>query len=73
MARNETPDDVAHPALLRLGYHMQEAGADAKLELAFTLADGIEYVRCAGAAGLSVDAIAKRLSFFFGSAWQITL
>ena len=74
------------------GYHMQEAGADAKLELAFTLADGIEYVRCAGRnstaqrivlvacdslpmecvrcagkAGLSVDAVAKRLSFFFGS------
>lgn len=45
---------------------MQEAGADARLELAFTLADGIEYVRCAGKAGLSVDAIAKRLSFFFG-------
>lgn len=57
---------------------MQEAGADAKLELAFTLADGIEYVRCAGAAGLSVDAIAKRLSFFFGSAssasaWSLPL
>lgn len=48
------------------GYHMQEAGADAKLELAFTLADGIEYVRCAKAAGLDVDAIGKRLSFFFG-------
>ena len=48
------------------GYHMQEAGADAKLELAFTLADGVEYVRAAGAAGLPVDAIAPRLSFFFG-------
>jgi methylmalonyl-CoA mutase len=48
------------------GYHMQEAGADAKLELAFTLADGIEYVRCAKAAGLDVDSIGKRLSFFFG-------
>jgi methylmalonyl-CoA mutase len=48
------------------GYHMQEAGADAKLELAFTLADGIEYVRCAKEAGLDVDSIAKRLSFFFG-------
>lgn len=45
---------------------LQEAGADAKLELAFTLADGIEYVRCAKAAGLDVDAIGKRLSFFFG-------
>jgi methylmalonyl-CoA mutase len=48
------------------GYHMQEAGADAKLELAFTLADGMEYVRCAKQAGLDVDAIGKRLSFFFG-------
>jgi len=47
------------------GYHMQEAGADAKLELAFTLADGIEYVRAAQAAGLDVDAVAPRLSFFF--------
>ena len=48
------------------GYHMQEAGADAKLELAFTIADGIEYVRCAQAAGLNVDTIGRRLSFFFG-------
>lgn len=47
------------------GYHMQEAGADAKLELAFTIADGIEYVRAAQAAGLDVDAVAPRLSFFF--------
>ena len=47
------------------GYHMQEAGADCKLELAFTLADGLEYVRCAQEAGLDVDAIAPRLSFFF--------
>ncbi|DAZ94995.1 TPA: hypothetical protein N0F65_000627 [Lagenidium giganteum] len=47
------------------GYHMQEAGADAKLELAFTIADGIEYVKAAQAAGLSVDAVAPRLSFFF--------
>ena len=45
---------------------MQEAGADAKLELAFTLADGLEYVRCAVAAGLPVDTVASRLSFFFG-------
>jgi methylmalonyl-CoA mutase len=48
------------------GYHMQEAGADAALELAFTLADGIEYTRCGMANGLSVDAIAPRFSFFFG-------
>jgi methylmalonyl-CoA mutase len=47
------------------GYHMQEAGADAKLELAFTLADGIEYVKTAQAAGLDVDAVAPRLSFFW--------
>lgn len=47
------------------GYHMQEAGADSKLELAFTLADGIEYVRAAQAAGLDVDRVAPRLSFFF--------
>ena len=48
------------------GYHMQEAGATAVQELAFTLADGIEYVRAAIRAGLEVDAFAPRLSFFFG-------
>ena len=48
------------------GYHMQEAGADCKLELAFTIADGIEYIKTAQAAGLDIDAIAPRLSFFFG-------
>lgn len=48
------------------GYHMQEAGADAKLELAFTLADGLEYIRTAQNAGLGVDQIAPRFSFFFG-------
>jgi len=48
------------------GYHMMEAGADAVLELAFTLADGIEYVRAALDAGLEIDAFAPRLSFFFG-------
>lgn len=48
------------------GYHMQEAGADAKLELAFTIADGIEYIRAAQQAGLDVDKFAPRLSFFFG-------
>lgn len=52
------------------GYHMQEAGADAKLELAFTLADGLEYVRAAKAAGLDVDQVAPRLSFFFGIGMQ---
>jgi methylmalonyl-CoA mutase len=48
------------------GYHMQEAGADTALELAFTLADGLEYVRCGMKAGVSVDDIAPRFSFFFG-------
>jgi methylmalonyl-CoA mutase len=47
------------------GYHMQEAGATAVQELAFTLADGMEYVRAATAKGLDVDAFAPRLSFFF--------
>ena len=46
-------------------YHIQEAGADSKLELAFTLADGVEYVRAAIRAGLHVDKVAPRLSFFF--------
>jgi methylmalonyl-CoA mutase len=48
------------------GYHMQEAGADSKLELAFTIADGLEYIRCAKKAGLDVDEVAPRFSFFFG-------
>ncbi|MFQ5467639.1 MAG: methylmalonyl-CoA mutase, partial [Kiloniellaceae bacterium] len=47
------------------GYHMQEAGATCVQELAFTLADGIEYVRAAVARGLPVDSFAPRLSFFF--------
>ena len=47
------------------GYHMQEAGATAVQELAFTIADGKEYVRAAIASGLDVDAFAGRLSFFF--------
>ncbi len=48
------------------GYHMQEAGATADLELAYTLADGVEYVRAGVAASLEVDRFAPRLSFFFG-------
>ncbi len=48
------------------GYHIQEAGADAALELAYTLADGMEYVKTAIESGLEVDAFAPRLSFFFG-------
>jgi methylmalonyl-CoA mutase len=47
------------------GYHMQEAGANQALELAFTLADGMEYVKAAVARGLDVDAFAGRLSFFW--------
>ena len=47
------------------GYHMQEAGATAVQELAFTIADGLEYVRAALAQGLDVDEFAGRLSFFF--------
>ncbi len=48
------------------GYHMQEAGATADLELAYTLADGLEYVRTGIQAGLEVDAFCPRLSFFWG-------
>ncbi|MEV4332687.1 methylmalonyl-CoA mutase [Streptomyces sp. NPDC049597] len=47
------------------GYHIQEAGATADLELAYTLADGLEYLRAGIAAGLDVDAFAPRLSFFW--------
>ncbi len=47
------------------GYHMQEAGATADLELAYTLADGVEYIRAGQQAGLDVDAFAPRLSFFW--------
>ena len=47
------------------GYHMQEAGATADLELAYTLADGLEYARAGVAAGLAIDSFAPRLSFFW--------
>jgi methylmalonyl-CoA mutase len=47
------------------GYHMQEAGATADIELAYTLADGLEYLRTGTRAGLSIDAFAPRLSFFW--------
>jgi methylmalonyl-CoA mutase len=47
------------------GYHMQEAGATADLELAYTLADGIEYARAGVAAGMDIDTFAPRLSFFW--------
>ncbi len=48
------------------GYHMQEAGATADIELAYTLANGLEYVRAGIKAGLSIDAFAPRISFFWG-------
>ena len=48
------------------GYHMHEAGASADLELAYTLADGLEYIRTGIAAGLKIDDFAPRLSFFWG-------
>lgn len=48
------------------GYHMMEAGADAVLQVAFTLANGLEYVRTALNAGMHIDTFAPRLSFFFG-------
>jgi methylmalonyl-CoA mutase len=48
------------------GYHIMEAGADSVLQTAFTLADGLEYVKAALATGLDIDKFAPRLSFFFG-------
>lgn len=48
------------------GYHMHEAGAPAHLELAYTLADGLEYIRTGLAAGMNIDEFAPRLSFFWG-------
>ena len=48
------------------GYHMQEAGATADIELGYTLADGVDYLRAGLAAGLDIDAFAPRCSFFFG-------
>jgi methylmalonyl-CoA mutase len=48
------------------GYHMHEAGATAEIELAYTLADGVQYVRAGLAAGLKIDEFAPRLSFFWG-------
>ncbi len=48
------------------GYHMQEAGATCDIELAYTLADGLEYIRKGLAAGMDIDTFAPRLSFFLG-------
>lgn len=55
------------------GYHMQEAGATADLELAYTLADGMDYVRAGETAGLLVDSFAPRLSFFFGISTHVMM
>ncbi len=55
------------------GYHMQEAGATADLELAYTLADGVEYVRAGLAAGLAIDAFAPRLSFFWAIGMNVAM
>jgi methylmalonyl-CoA mutase len=55
------------------GYHIQEAGATADLELAYTLADGVEYLRAGIDAGLDVDAFAPRLSFFFGIGTNVVM
>ena len=52
------------------GYHMQEAGATPEIELAYTLADGLEYLRTGLAAGLDIDAFAPRLSFFWAIGMQ---
>ena len=48
------------------GYHMEEAGASSDIEMGYTLADGMEYLRCGTAAGLDIDKFAPRLSFFWG-------
>jgi len=48
------------------GYHIQEAGATADIELAYTLADGLEYLRTGIQAGLNIDDFAPRISFFWG-------
>ena len=48
------------------GYHMQEAGATADIEMAYTLCDGLEYLRAGVNAGIDIDAFAPRLSFFWG-------
>ena len=55
------------------GYHMQEAGATADLELAYTLADGVEYLRAGIAAGMDVDDFAPRLSFFWAIGMNYTM
>ena len=54
-----------HNSISISGYHMQEVGADPVLELAFTIADGIEYCRTGIQAGLAIDQFAPRLSFFW--------
>ncbi|MDJ0762012.1 MAG: methylmalonyl-CoA mutase [Myxococcota bacterium] len=53
------------------GYHMQEAGAPADIEIGYTLADGLEYLRAGTGAGIPIDAFAPRISFFFGMGMNI--
>jgi methylmalonyl-CoA mutase len=53
------------------GYHMQEAGATAELEIAYTLADGLEYIRAGLGAGLDIDQFAPRMSFFWGIGMEV--
>ena len=53
------------------GYHMQEAGATSEIELAYTLADGLEYIRKGLEAGMDIDSFAPRLSFFWAIGWTI--
>jgi len=60
-----TAHDLAFNPISISGYHMREAGATAVQELAFTIANGLEYLRRAVRAGIAVDALAPRLSFFF--------
>ncbi|NIU86403.1 MAG: methylmalonyl-CoA mutase, partial [Nitrosopumilaceae archaeon] len=48
------------------GYHMEEAGASSDIELAYTLADGLEYIRAGIEAGMNIDDFAPRISFFWG-------
>ena len=55
------------------GYHMHEAGASAEIELAYTLADGLEYIRTGINAGLAIDDFAPRLSFFWGIGMNLSL
>lgn len=62
---------LAPPSISVSGYHMQEAGADGKLELAFTIADGLEYLQTAVEAGLDVDKASKYLCVFLAIRYYV--